>query len=444
MRKEDEDNSSVENDREMTGTKNSGSDNDNNDSEVQESENGQEIDQDYSRNDSVVSSISHSILSPTTLGAKLAIMPRQKLLLPSNMDNHESIDYEIDTNSNNESYSTNYDTFGNYRSTPELKHRTGQRNMSSFSSSDANAFFANKLNRNNDIEEYTYNPINGGYDSNDSRSTINNSMNQSYMYRKNMNKFPVNNIFSPTSSSWTTPLQVHHHHYYSTPINQSATQLVSPSQTEILSQIQLQTGQLQHRDPGRIQVLDPNQSYNFHPQNREISLPLPWEANSSPLEKASYILSSYLQLIINFVATCYAAYLVYSIIQTVRQDIKHKLSQQISNVLVEIESCKRSYNDNNCSPDLIVPILEKPCAYWLKCMNQDPYNGGGNKSLISAETVGMIINSLIEPLSFKFFLVMFSFVLLIFACNFTFGFIRAKSYYGWNKERNGAQPAIEK
>lgn len=151
-----------------------------------------------------------------------------------------------------------------------------------------------------------------------------------------------------------------------------------------------------------------------------------------------------MQLIINFVATCYAGYLVYSIIQTVRQDIKHKLSQQISNVLVEIESCKRSYNENNCSPDLIVPILEKPCAYWLKCMNQDPYNGGGNKSLISAETVGMIINSLIEPLSFKFFLVMFGFVLLIFACNFTFGFIRAKSYYGWNKERNGAQPVIEK
>lgn len=444
MKKEDEDNSSVVNDREMTETKNSGSDNDNNDSEVQERENGQEIDQDYSRNASVVSSISHSILSPTTLGAKLAIMPRQKLLLPSNMDNHESIDYEIDTNSNNESYSTNYDTFGNYRSTPELKHRTGQRNMSSFSSSDANAFFANKSNRNNDIEEYTYNPINGDYDSNDSRSTINNSMNQSYMYRKNMNKFPVNNIFSPTSNSWTTPLQVHHHHYYTTPINQSATQLANPSQTEILSQIQLQTGQLQHRDPGLIQVLDPNQSYNFHSQNRDISLPLPWEANSSPLEKASYILSSYLQLIINFVATCYAAYLVYSIIQTVRQDIKHKLSQQISNVLVEIESCKRSYNDNNCSPDLIVPILEKPCAYWLKCMNQDPYNGGGNKSLISAETVGMIINSLIEPLSFKFFLVMFGFVLLIFACNFTFGFIRAKSYYGWNKERNGAQPAIEK
>lgn len=441
MKKENESNN-VDNDREMTEEGNSECEDNNTNGE----ENGKEqgIDEEYSRNDSIVSSFSHSILSPTNLGAKLAIMPRQKLLLPSNMDGNESIDYEIDTNSNNESYSTNFDTFSNYRSTPELKHRTGQRNISSFSSSDANAFFANKSNRNNDIEEYTYNPTNGGYDSNDSRSSINNSMNQSYMYRKNMNKFPANNLFSPVSSSWATPVQVHHHHYYSTPINQSGTHLASPSQLEIQNQIQQQrAGQLQHQDSGRIQVMDPNQAHNNYPHNRDISLPLPWEENSSPLEKTSYILSSYLQLLINFVATCYAAYLVYSIVQTVRQDIKHKLSQQISNVLVEIESCKRSYYDNNCSPELIVPILEKPCAYWLKCMNQDPYNGGGNKSLISAETVGMIINSLIEPLSFKFFLVMFGFVLLIFACNFTFGFIRAKSYYGWNKEIDRTQSLIE-
>lgn len=441
FRKKENDNN-VDNDKEMTEMRNSESDDDSSNSEEIGQE--QEIDEEYSRNDSVVSSISHSILSPTNLGAKLAIMPRQKLLLPSNTDGNESIDYEIDTNSNNESYSTNYDTFNNYRSTPELKHRTGQRNMSSFSSSDANAFFANKSDRNNATEEYTYNPTNGGYDSNDSRSTINNSMNQSYMYRKNINNFSASGLFNAASNSWATPVQVHHHHYYNTPINQSGTHLTSPSQLEIQNQIQQQRmEQLQHRDSGKIQVVNPNQSHNVYPQNRDISLPLPWEENSSPLEKTSYILSSYLQLIINFVATCYAAYLVYSIIQTVRQDIKHKLSQQISNVLVEIESCKRSYYDNNCSPELIVPVLEKPCAYWLKCMNQDPYNGGGNTSLISAETVGMIINSLIEPLSFKFFLVMFGFVLLIFACNFTFGFIRAKSYYGWNKETDRVQSVIE-
>lgn len=435
IRKEQNDKSSTYNDKEMTKIYNSDTDDGN--SEVENKEGEMEEGAEYGgrRKDSTVSSFSHSILSPTTLGAKLAIMPRQKLILPSNMDHDGSIDYEVETNPNNESYSTNYDTFGNYRSTPELKHRTGQRNMSSFNSSDANAFFANKSNRNNDTEEYTYNPTNGGYDSNESSNIINNSMNQSYMYKTQMNKYPAinSNLFSPTNSSWTTPMQVHHHHYYSTPINQSTTQLHNPSQTEIQHQ---DMDQVQRHDSTRMQMLDPSQSYNLQRmQNRDISLPLPWEANSSPLEKTSYMLSSYLQLIINFIATCYAAYLVYSIIQTVHQDIKHKLSQQISNVLVEIESCRRSYNENNCSPELIVPILEKPCAYWLKCMNQDPYNGGGNKSLISAETVGMIINSLIEPLSFKFFLVMFGFVLLVFACNFTFGFIRAKSYYGWTRPK---------
>lgn len=416
---EQSENSSISNDQDNT-------DNIDYDKENHSQENKIDItaQNDDSRKDSIVSSFSHSILSPTVLGAKLAIVPKQKLLLPPNMDYNESVDYEIDTNSNSEGYGTNYDTFGNYRSTPELKHRTGQRNMSSFSSSDANVFFANKTNENNEIEEYTYNPVNGGYESNTSNNPMNNSINQSYMYRKQMN------MFSPGNTSWATPVQVHHHHYYSTPLNQSSGQVIANSEGQ-----QGDLGQLQMQHSTAIQMLQSTHPYSIA-QTRDINLPLPWEANSSPLGKTSYVLSSYLQLIVNFIATCYAAFLVYSVVQTVRQDIKHKLSQQTSNLLVEIESCRRSYNENNCSPELIVPILEKPCAYWLKCMNQDPYNGGGNKSLISAETVGMIINSLIEPLSFKFFLVLFGFVFLIFVCNFTFGFIRAKSYYGWDQPKN--------
>ena len=62
-------------------------------------------------------------------------------------------------------------------------------------------------------------------------------------------------------------------------------------------------------------------------------------------------------------------------------------------------------------------------------MKQDPYKLS-NVFIMSAEIIGMIINSLIEPLSLKFYLFMLAFILIIFACNFTFGYIRAKAYYG--------------
>lgn len=396
--------------------------------EIEEIENSQLEADESNRSESVVSSFSHTILSPTTLGARLAVQPRQKLLLPANSDGDESVDYEVDRSSNDESYSTNSDTFVKYRGTPELEYRPKQRMISSFSSADANTFFANARRKRNGIDEYTFNPTNGNYD--DSYNNINGStLNQSYLYRK-QNKFPSvhNNLFSPMNNSWATPLQVHHHHYYSTPVNQSMNQMRTPNHLEMM-----QSHPSHNQSPSRLDVQIREHDQQVQLARKDINLPLPWEPNSCPHEKTSYMLSSYLQLLVNLIATCYATYLTYSIIQTIRQDIKHKLSQQISNTLIEIESCKRSYQENNCDPELIVPILEKPCAYWLQCMNQDPFNGGGNKSLISAETVGMIINSLIEPLSFKFFLVMFGFILLIFACNFTFGFIRAKSYYGWKK-----------
>lgn len=50
---------------------------------------------------------------------------------------------------------------------------------------------------------------------------------------------------------------------------------------------------------------------------------------------------------------------------------------------------------------------------------------------ISAETIGVLVNSLIEPLGWKFFMFVLMFVVTVFACNFSFGYIRAKSYYGW-------------
>ena len=67
-------------------------------------------------------------------------------------------------------------------------------------------------------------------------------------------------------------------------------------------------------------------------------------------------------------------------------------------------------------------------------MNQDPFSGG-NMSLVSAHTLGMIVNSLIEPLGFKVLVVVLSFTVVVFGCNFGFGYLRAKAYWG-NEGKN--------
>lgn len=159
-------------------------------------------------------------------------------------------------------------------------------------------------------------------------------------------------------------------------------------------------------------------------------LPSPWDTRSAPAEKTPYLLSSYLQLATNIALSVYVGHLIVTIVRTIKQDVAYKLDMHANNILVEIALCERSYLENNCHPDTIVPALEKMCGYWEKCMNQDPFRGG-NKSLVSAQTIAMIINLLVEPLSFKVLLVFAVAATLVFAGNFAFGYVRAKTYYGW-------------
>lgn len=373
--------------------------------------------------DGIIASVSHSLLSPTTLGAKLAIkLPLRLLpapegsLEPRQKSGDDSIDYEVDTDTAMTSYSTQNDF-------PKSCHiSSGQglplrRNMNVFHPQDSFSLFAN------DGVRQAHNADNSGGMNCFSHGWNNGSA----MYgvpgaQGNMNGLQYSNFFHHPAASQSQTFQVHHHHYYNSapPARDSHNTLPGES---------LQKNE-EHIGADRLALT--RQTAHLVDEHGDVSLPLPWTSSSAPSDKIPYMISSYLQLAANITAFCYMAYLVLSGVQTVRQDIKHKLSQQVANTLIEMESCKRSYIENNCSPDTIVPILEKPCAYWLKCMSQDPYSGGGRKSLISAETLGMIVNSLIEPLSLKFFFALFSIVLVIFACNFSFGFLRAKAYYGWS------------
>lgn len=352
-----------------------------------------------------------SIFSPTSLGVRYALKPR-KLLMPPPPKQHKGseLDFEFDTST--------------AQPVSVVPHRS---NRSTFDTIAVNSLF-NSSEPNIAVE--------------DPAPVFENSMNRSFQYRRQM---------SPASYSI-----VHHHHYYG-----PQTGYLAPNhsyQYEPTQNHQNENGNflgggnssgdnfrsashaLNNRLPlsaqqtgvsvasKQSQHLAKIDGDNTHAQ----SLPPPWDVHAMPAERATYLMSSYLQLIINVSLSAYVGHLLLTIVRTIKQDVAHKLETHASNLLVEIALCERSYLENNCHPDTIVPALEKMCGYWEKCMHQDPFRGG-NKSLVSAQTIAMIANSLIEPLSFKAMAVFAVALVAVFAGNFAFGYVRAKTYYGWDR-----------
>src|SRR5438477_162722 len=68
-------------------------------------------------------------------------------------------------------------------------------------------------------------------------------------------------------------------------------------------------------------------------------------------------------------------------------------------ILQEMAVCSKEYLENRCAPNTRVPAMEKACLAWEKCMNRDPTVVG--RARVSAETFAEIVNSFIEPISYK-------------------------------------------
>ncbi|RCK62585.1 Nucleus export protein BRL1 [Candida viswanathii] len=319
-----------------------------------------------------------ALLSPTMMGAKLAIKKPLLLMPPPTREDEEvypkspEVDYEFDTSA-----------YEPIRSEGILTQRT---NSTSFQSTNINSFLPSRA---------TPLPPTLG------------SFSEPYMDRQ-------------------PPVTIHnHHHHYYYYNNQSGSSSKLDSLEEEKKQLQIE----QYR-----QQIEQHRHYlEEYKRNNHLELPSPWQRNISPTERIPYMLMSYLQLIINFVASLYAVYLFYYLFRTISMDIRSKISQQQTNLMISIEACRRSYYQNGCDDaENLVPLLVSKCQKFERCMKQDPYKLS-NVSLMSAEIIGMIINSLIEPLSLKFYIFVLGLGLVIFGCNFTFGYIRARAYYGVDK-----------
>lgn len=390
------------------------------DAEIQENNDGDCADEDSAN------TLLANILSPTTLGVHYALKHRLLLPPPESIKTESPVDYEFDT------------------SRAHL-HSTGvvnQPNRSKFDPIPPYSIFnaAGSTNQSNEVEDQLSVLV-------EEPEMYENSMNRSFRYRSQISPAPYS--------------IVHHHHYYGAqtgfqnghPGFQNGYQGFQDSGNSQLGpglrpDLQPAYGQNGLTDEGKIDgSSDLNTSSNLNSstrdplhtaltrrhslQSKDVVLPSPWDSHLMPAEKAPYLFSLYLQLVINLSLSVYTGHLLVSIVRTIKQDVAYKLEKEANNLLVEIALCERSYYENNCQPESIVPALEKMCAHWEKCMNQDPFRGG-NKSLVSAHTIAMIVNLLIEPLSFKVLFVFASALLLVFVSNFAFGYIRAKTYYGWS------------
>ncbi|KAI3406003.2 hypothetical protein KGF56_001222 [Candida oxycetoniae] len=228
------------------------------------------------------------------------------------------------------------------------------------------------------------------------------------------------------------PQTVHHHHYYSNKDYTTEDTLLSHYKSRLKKEIEGQDKDSSRMHLQKISQTCPQTFSDLQlSQSDTVTLPAPWKSNISPIERIPYILSSYLQFVINFILSLYMLYLLMYIFTSIRSDINHKLQEQRANILSQIESCKQLYYENKCDdPDFMyLPLMGKKCQQLQKCMNQNP-NSIGNLSVINAQIIGMVLNSLIEPLSFKFFIFVLWCGFVIFGCNFFFGYVRAKTYYG--------------
>ncbi|KAF8453600.1 Di-sulfide bridge nucleocytoplasmic transport domain-containing protein [Terfezia claveryi] len=111
------------------------------------------------------------------------------------------------------------------------------------------------------------------------------------------------------------------------------------------------------------------------------------------------LVSSYLQLFFNISIVIVVLYLLISFLRTIQADVDTKVKQSAQKRLSEILECTNQFIANRCGTGYRVPAVEALCASWEACMNQDPDEVGRAK--VSAQTFAEILNSLIEPISYK-------------------------------------------
>ncbi|KAJ5773688.1 hypothetical protein N7457_008584 [Penicillium paradoxum] len=111
------------------------------------------------------------------------------------------------------------------------------------------------------------------------------------------------------------------------------------------------------------------------------------------------ILSWWAQLVVNLALFSLAVYLVFGFVSAIRGEFEQAAQEMSDTILADMAVCTKSYVDNDCGRPSRAPALETICENWERCMNRDPARVGRAK--VSAHTMAIIINSFIDPISWK-------------------------------------------
>lgn len=111
------------------------------------------------------------------------------------------------------------------------------------------------------------------------------------------------------------------------------------------------------------------------------------------------ILSWWAQLVVNLSLFSLAVYVVFGFVSAIRAEFEQAAEEVSDTILAEMAVCAKSYVDNKCAGGERLPALETVCENWERCMNRDPAKVGRAK--VSAHTMAIIINSFIDPISWK-------------------------------------------
>lgn len=113
------------------------------------------------------------------------------------------------------------------------------------------------------------------------------------------------------------------------------------------------------------------------------------------------ILSWWAQLFVNLLLFSLAVYVVFSVVSTIRAEFEQAAQGAKDEILETMSRCADNYVSNKCASGDRLPALKDLCMNWDQCMSQDPDKVGRAK--VSAQTMAMIINSFIDPISWKAF-----------------------------------------
>ncbi|KAL1983282.1 hypothetical protein VTN96DRAFT_304 [Rasamsonia emersonii] len=111
------------------------------------------------------------------------------------------------------------------------------------------------------------------------------------------------------------------------------------------------------------------------------------------------ILSWWAQLVVNLSLFSLTVYVVFSFVSAIRAEFDQAAAEVSDGILAEMAVCAKNYVDNKCGSGERLPALETVCENWERCMNRDPAKVGRAK--VSAHTMALIINSFIDPISWK-------------------------------------------